>query len=74
MPRKTTEEMIADLEAKLAKARGSAVERVKTQIEKLEEKSKLIDERIAKLTAQKEDISKEISSLRAPAQSEDDAA
>ena len=65
MPRKSTEEMIADLEQKLAKARETAVTRVQTTIEKLEEKRRILESRIAKLTSQVKDVDDEIAKLKA---------
>lgn len=65
MPRKTQEEVIADLERRLEEAKTKAVGRVQTEIEKLKEKIVAIDARIKKLTDQKSELTAQVAKLEA---------
>lgn len=72
MPRKSNDEMIKDLELKLAKARENAVTRVQSSIEKLEEKKAALIERREKLGVQIDAVNAEISSLKAETSTADE--
>ena len=63
MPRKSNDEMIADLEAKLAKARENAITRVQSNVEKLKAKRALLEERLDKINAQIKGVDLEIAKL-----------
>jgi chromosome segregation ATPase len=63
MPRKSNEEMIAELEAKLAKAKETAVERVQSTKDKLKEKRATLVVRRGKIDDQIKDVDDEIAKL-----------